>query len=154
METKVKAKAKKANAPQVESLAQYAKRLNVQKRGTGTKFWITLLKEKRNETAVIHLSNDGKSVYFVITDENDESFHINLGMYYDTLQSLVEFEGQEIDVVIAPRVPNPVLTDKDIDAVESNPLRGKSAVAKIRAARLAEEPQAELVLVSYTEPEE
>lgn len=140
----VEPKVKKATTQ--ESLSLFLKRHNVSQRGAGTKFWITLLKEQRTETAVITLSNDKTKVYLIVKDEEDNEYHVNLGMHYEALQTLVEYEGSELEIVLAPRVPNPALSESDIAAVETQ--RGPEATRRIKAA-MATEGSSELVLVSY-----
>jgi hypothetical protein len=141
------------------NLGKFVQKYNLKDAGTGTKFWVTLLKEKVKCKVMIHLSNDKTKVYARATYAEGKSLNFSLGMYYDTFQSLGDYEGQEIDAVLAPRIPNPALTDADIAGQEANiassrgEVEGKRAVANIKAARASDGVQGELVLVSYTEPD-
>jgi hypothetical protein len=143
-------------APQIKNAKLIAldAKYNFKEAGTGTKFWVTQTSEKVTAQIAVYLSENGKGCYGRV-NINGTLRNVNLGISYESIMTLdgLTQDGMVIDCEVAPRIPNPILTDKDIEAVEALPGRSKQTTANIRAARLNPEQASELVMISFEEPE-
>lgn len=128
----------------------------IRESGKGTPFWTAVTSKQSKGKAVITLNKDKETVRLVLT-HGDRTVTLNMGTRYDEIQeNYSDFDGTEIDVIVAPNVPNPSLTDEDIEAVRSTYDDGDRRVSKVVAARklIAEgKSPAELVLLYFTPPE-
>jgi len=107
--------------------------------GAGTKFWIPQTDEMIRVTGLLFFSiKDGQDAapYVRVTDGQGEVHHIDLGANYKSLETyehLATEEGVSIKCSIAPRIPNPALTDKNIESVKE--AYGERATTNIVKAR-------------------
>lgn len=133
-----------------KALSALISQYNIVESGQGTPFWKTVSASKQNFEATVKISNAG-GVWLSI-EIKDKSYNLNLGIHFDAINTLEEHKGELINVVVAPRIPNPQVTDSDIEAVRTK--FGDKAVANFIAARASEKPTGELVLVDFTAPED
>ena len=131
------------------------KKFNISQAAVGIKFWVTKMQKKINTPAVLYLSKDENDPkpYLRVNIAGTE-YNVNLGLHYDTMGTFegLTRQGIQLDCTIAPRVPNPLLTDVQIESTRK--AYGDKAVANILSAK--ENPDSikgQFVLVSYVEPE-
>lgn len=140
----------------ITKLADFAKlneSRNVRVAGEGTPFWVLDPSIEVRTKATIKLSQpkpDGSRTVYLTVYDGVKNFIVNPGStHFEPLQTLVDYENEEMDVVLCYRKPNPAVTDSDIKGVEER--YGKERTEKFLKAR--ENDQQELFLMSYVDPE-
>lgn len=129
---------------------------NLAKPIEGTKFWVVEPKEISLE-AKVYKSAAGNLYLKLHADDKDDQAYINAGGQHGAVQTFEK--GDIVDAVIVFRVPNPELTDEDIERTfdsiskRDGEASAKAAVAGIKQARENDEESILLVNVSDIEEE-
>ena len=122
------------------------------------------MSEKAKATCTLHLSSDGEKPYMSVEFGGTRR---NVKLQPKQYNAFIEMEeltvdndydnGIPLECVIAPRVPNPALTEEQIVSIENLENYGTSSTKGIRAALLAKaegKNPGELFLISFEENEE
>ncbi len=137
------------------AFAKDAKKFGFVQSGTGTAFWLPVLKSKKAVLATIAIveAGENKGKYYIsVQMDKDTSFNLSLGSFYEEFQTEEFSEGDVIKVMYAPYIPNPDLTDEDIARVAALPGRGDAAVRNIKTARASVEsgvPMSQARVITY-----
>ena len=141
--------------PVNKALEALGAKYNFKEAASGTKFWITQTSETVSDAIVtVFLSADKQGCYGR-TEIAGKSIPVQLGINYQEILDMDDLtqEGLELVCDVAPRIPNPLLKEEDIDRVEQLPGRSKATGARIRAAIADPSASVELVMIAFEEPQ-